>query len=212
VIRGIIADPGNDGLTIKSIINQLTEQIQRLTLEKKTEKKIRTAIVNQGYFLEPAIVTGSSNIFDFKTRSKLQITPDFGYVVYGFQKNFTSFTPYLGFQINFRTLDKNIPWGIYPNKTIWHRLSFMTGWTLAGVAKQGKRENFFSSSSLLTGLGFKLTNAIKLTGGTMWFYGDDPNPLVDNRKLRMTPYAGISVDLDVKEFLNDFTSLIPNVK
>ena len=212
VIKGLIADAANERQTISRIMALLTVQVQLLMAEKKKEKEIRTAIVKAGYFLEPTIITGSSNIFDFKTRSKLQITPDFGYVVYGFQKGFTSFTPYLGFQINFRTLDKNIPWGVYPNKTLWHRLSFMTGWTLAGVAKQGKRENFFTSSSLLTGLGFKLTNAIKLTGGAMWFYGDDPNPLIDNRRLRMTPYAGLSVDLDVKEFLNDFTSLIPNLK
>src|SRR5690606_18623140 len=130
-------------------------------------------------------------------------------VGYGFQKGFNGLTPYLGFQIEFRYFDKNIPFKLIPNKTIWHRLSFNTGITLASLKKDGQREDFFKDKSLLMGLGFRLTNALRLTGGTILFNREDPNPLIDNKQLGVTPFVGLSIDLSLKQLLNDMSSLIP---
>lgn len=212
ILQSRLNDPGNDLQHFEDFILQLTNQQLYLKSIIKEYKVIKDSISSKSYFFEPSVIGGGTVIYDFKTRAKLQITPDFGYVAYGFQKGFTSFTPYLGFHINFRAVDKNIPFKNYPNKTIFHHLSFMTGWTLAGVSRQNKRENFFSSNSLLSGLGYKLSNAIRLNAGAMWFYKNDPNPLIDNRKIACTIYTGISIDLDIKEFLQDFTSLKPNLK
>jgi hypothetical protein len=214
ILQAKLNDPTNNLQYFERLIFQLTQQQNYLTGIIKEYNVVKNFLRNnkQSYFFEPSVVSGGTIIYDFKTRAKLQITPDFGYVVYGFQKGFTSFTPYVGFHINLRAVDKNIPFRNYPNKTIWHHLSVMTGWTLAGVAQQNKRENFFSSNSLLSGVGYKLSNAIRLNAGAMWFYKNDPNPLLDNRKIACTIYSGISIDLDIKEFLNDFTSLKPNLK
>lgn len=214
ILQTRLNDQANNLQHFERLIFQLTQQQNYLTGIIKEYNVVKDFLRNnkQSYFFEPSVIAGGTIIYDFKTRAKLQITPDFGYVAYGFQKGFTSFTPYLGFHINFRAVDKNIPFQNYPNKTIWHHLSFMTGWTLAGLAQQNKRENFFSSNSLLSGLGYKLSNAIRLNAGAMWFYKNDPNPLLDNRKIACTVYTGISIDLDIKEFLQDFTSLKPNLK
>ena len=166
-------------------------------------------IISNDLFAKGDWVSSTSEIFTFETRAKFRITPDFGYVGYGFQEGFNGFTPYLGFQIEFRYFDKNIPFKLIPNKTIWHRLSFNTGITLASLKKDGQREDFFKDKSLLMGFGFRLSNALRLTGGTIIFNREDPNPLIDNKQLGVTPFVGLSIDLSLKQLLNDMSGLIP---
>lgn len=177
--------------------------------EEEKIKEIKSKIVENDLFIKSTSFSATSEIYSFETRAKFKITPDFGYVGYGFQKDFNGFTPYLGFQIEFRYFDKNIPFKLIPNKTIWHRLSFNTGITLASLKKDGQREDFFKDKSLLMGFGFRLSNALRLTGGTMLFNKEDPNPLVDNKQIGVTPFVGLSIDLSLKQLLNDMSSLIP---
>ncbi len=177
--------------------------------EEDKLKEIKSKIIENDLFKKSTSFSATSEIFSFETRAKFRITPDFGYVGYGFQKDFNGITPYLGFQIEFRYFDKNIPFKLIPNKTIWHRLSFNTGITLASLKKDGQREDFFKDKSLLMGFGFRLSNALRLTGGTILFNREDPNPLIDNKKLGVTPFIGLSIDLSLKQFLNDMSGLIP---
>ncbi len=166
-------------------------------------------VVSNDLFVKGDWVSSTSEIFSFETRAKYRITPDFGYVGYGFQKAFNGFTPYLGFQIEFRYFDKSIPFKLIPNKTIWHRLSFNSAITLASLKKEGQREDLFKDKSLLMGFGFRLSNALRITGGTILFNQEDPNPLIDNKKLGVTPFIGLSIDLSLKQLLNDMSGLIP---
>lgn len=151
--------------------------------------------------------SSTTDVFDFEKRSKFQITPDFGWIWYGLQEDFNGFSPYLGFHINFRYINKNIPFSRLPNKTCLHYLSFMTAWSLASISEKGKRENFFDKSTLLTGIGLRLNNALRVTTGVNWFYKLDPNPTIETKSIAVTPYIGLSIDLDVKQFLNGFTDL-----
>ncbi|KYP16177.1 hypothetical protein [Flavihumibacter sp. CACIAM 22H1] len=190
-----------------------------LTAEKDIKEQyvqIEKTIIEKEKFFDPQIITGNSYVYNLETRSKFQLSPDFGYVVYGFQKGFTSFTPYLGFQVNFRSIDRDIPFSIfkglnkYPNKTFWHYLSFMTGWSLSKTSEANKREDFFESGSLLTGIGLRLTNSVKITCGNLWFYKLDARPEVKGRKLAITPFVSLSLDLSLKSLMNDITSLKPS--
>ncbi len=153
--------------------------------------------------------SSTTAVLDFEKRSKFQITPDFGWIWYGLQEDFNGFSPYLGFHINFRYINKNIPFSRLPNKTFadLHYWSFMTAWSLTSISEEGKRENFFANSTLLTGIGFRFCNALRATAGVNWFYKLDPNPTIETKSIAVTPYIGLSVDLDVKQFLNGFTDL-----
>jgi hypothetical protein len=155
-----------------------------------------------------SVTTTSLN---FDTRTTFSLTPDFGYVFYGFQKDFHGIAPYIGMQIEFRYFDKNVPFWLI-HKNILHYLSFTTGLTLLSLKKEGKREDFFSGKSLLAGIGFRLTNAIRITAGGILFNKENPNPYVDNKKLGITPFAGISIDLKIKSLVNDFSGLISTNK
>lgn len=210
IIRDNFVPVPNELITLQSLTNDISQNLKITKAIIETRNKISNSILDSKIYLEPTTVSGSSYIYNFETRSKLQITPDFGYVAYGFANGFSGFTPYVGFHINFRYIDKDIPFNLYPNKNIWHRLSFMTGWTLVSVSENGKRSDFFTKSSLLTGVGFRFTNAIRLTMGSMWFYRDDPNPIIEQKKLSTAFFTGLSIDLDIKKLLNGFDSLIPN--
>ena len=83
----------------------------------------------------------------------------------------------------------------------------MTAWSLTSISEEGKREDFFANSTFLTGIGFRINNALRVTAGVNWFYKLDPNPTIETKSIAVTPYIGLSVDLDVKQFLNGFTEL-----
>ncbi len=151
----------------------------------------------------------STTSLNFDTRTSFSITPDFGYIYYGYQGDFQGLAPYLGAQIEFRYFDKDIPFRLIQNKTWLHYLSFTTGLTLTSVGKEGKRDDFFSGKSLLAGLGFRLSNAIRITAGGIMYYKLDSNPVVDDKKLSITPFMGISIDLRLKSVIGDLTDLVP---
>jgi hypothetical protein len=200
---------------LPTLIKQMGDNKTHLSEIAKNTTLIRKAIIENGYFVEPVVIEGNSYIYSFETRNKLQISPDFGYTVYGFQKGFTGFTPYLGFHVNFRYIDKDIPFSIfkkfnrYPNKTVWHYLSFMTAWTLASIDKENKRENFFENGALMTGFGLRISHSVRIVGGNLWFYKQNPVSAIKDRKLAITPFVGLSLDLSLKSLMNDITSLKP---
>ncbi|MFT3681038.1 MAG: hypothetical protein QM791_12240 [Ferruginibacter sp.] len=163
-------------------------------------------------FIFGQTLSSTSAVLDFDTRTGYTITPDFGYVYYGFQKDFGSMTPYVGFQLEFRYFDKNIPFNLIRPKSLFHYLSFTAGLTLTSLKRDGRREDFFSGKSLLTGIGIRLTSATRITTGVIWFNREDINPLIDRKRLTVTPFAGLSIDLKLKSILNDFYSLIPTKK
>lgn len=191
--------------TLNEISNTLTEKC-------KQKSKIEQAIFKQ-YFYAPYSLEINTLVYNFKTRAATRIIPDFGLIVYGFDrsgyhKDFTGFSPVLGFRINLRPIDKNIPWKVYPDKTIWHYLAVTSGWTLASVAEKGEREDLFKSSSFYTGLGVKLySHAIVLNAGALFFNKIDPNPVSNNKEIAATGYIGISVDLELKSFFNGLGDL-----
>ena len=178
-------------------------------LKAKIKEVIRTYKPARGedIFIFGQSLSASTTSLSFDTRTAFAVTPDFGYVYYGFQDKFYGIAPYIGLQIEFRYFDKNVPFWLIRNKSILHYLSFTTGITLASLKREGKREDFFSGKSLLAGLGIRLSNAIRFTFGGIVFNKEDPNPYIDNKKLGITPFAGLSIDLKLKSLLNDFTGL-----
>jgi hypothetical protein len=177
-------------------------------LEAMTEqRKVISNVLNLDYAV-PSMVTGTTQIYNFDTRSSFRMIPDFGLVWYGFQDGFSDVTPYFGVQFNVRQSKKNIPWRHYPNKTFWHHVSFTLGYTTKSMAAEGERDDFFNKASLILGAGYRLTDELRITGGALCFYGKDPNPAIDDRVLRATPYLGLSVDLDIAKYLNDLAKIL----
>jgi hypothetical protein len=139
----------------------------------------------------------------------MAITPVFGYAFYGFQKGFSGFTPYLGFQVNFQGMNRNDPFNQIKRKTIWQRTCFTTAWTLTSVQEVNKRDDLFDKSSLITALGYKLSHVMMLNAGVLWFKKENPNVLITDKSVAATPVLSLSLNLEIEKLLNGFTKLIP---
>lgn len=157
---------------------------------------------------------GSSSVLSLVSESKLRIIPDFGFILLfdrrePFSKSFgpKDLSPYLGFNIGFRAIDKNIPWRMIRHKSLRHHLSFMSGLTLKSLEVTGRREDFFGKTNLLVGLGYRLNNYLRITTGSVLFKAVDPNPFSDNRPVRASPFVGISLDVELKELFGGISTL-----
>ncbi len=157
---------------------------------------------------------GSSSILNLVSESKLRIMPDFGFIAIfdrqePFSKSFgpKDLSPYLGFNIGFRAMDKNIPWRMIQHKSLRHHLSFMSGLTLKSLAITNQREDFFGKTSLLIGLGYRLNNYLRITAGSVLFKEVDPNPLSDSRPVTASAFIGVSLDLDLKDLFGGISAL-----
>jgi hypothetical protein len=95
----------------------------------------------------------------------------------------------------------------------------MLGWSLVSIdsdslrgAEKDSVSSFFSKGkgTLLTGLGFRLNGAIRVTAGYMWYFNfsrSPTNPLIYDRRRFAWPYLGISLDLNLKDLLSGITDI-----
>lgn len=211
----------NDSI-VNSSINLL--QYLRTTLRmlsdsldpvQKKRDAIETQIFNQA--LSQLTTLGTSTfIYNFETRNKLTITPDFGVVtsmVGGGKNNPYPFVPYLGFHINLRPINRDVKFYSYNHK--WsHLFSIMFGYSMVPISTGPKLSKniladslsgfFKDNSTLLTGIGFRLGNVIRITGGSMWHFKTTANDasVYDNRKLKSWLFLGLSLDLSFKDLFN----------
>ncbi len=187
---------------IKKVNEALAHTLKLLEKINDTRKVIIQTITSQ-FFNVPVSINATTSVFNAIARGKARIIPDFGLAAYGFQEDFTGFTPYLGVHFNFVPIDKSIPWRKYPKKNIKHYTSAMLGWTLAGLSEEGKREDLFNNQSFLLGVGIKpYSHVIQITGGVILFNRINENPVISNKDLTATPFVGISIDAELKDLLD----------
>jgi hypothetical protein len=140
----------------------------------------------------------------------MYILPAFGYAIYGFQKNFTNFTPYIALVVSLAPADDKIGFRDLKGKTVWQRLTFITGVTLAPLQEPTKRDDLFKNgSNLIVGFGYKFSHIISINAGALVFKKEDPNPFITTKKVTATPYVSFSLNLKLKTLWDGFTNLIP---
>jgi hypothetical protein len=165
---------------------------------------------------------GNTYVSSFETRSKLSIAPDFG-IVTTLGKDGSNpypFVPYLGFHINLRPINRDITFWSYHHKPL-HHWSILFGWSLVSIDNGPKQlagadsvASFFSKGkgTLLTGVGFRLGNVVRITGGGMWYFKYQPSAVntnfYDQRRLKYWPFIGVSLDLSIKDLLNGISDVL----
>lgn len=204
--------------SIEELLTDLTSATQSLRLTKQNIVKLldsKNKLLDEfrfkfGIVGARAIANGSTSSLNMISEAKFRIVPDFGFIgifkgtnIYSFQ----DFTPYLGFQIGLRPIDKDIPFHLIRNKSILHRLSFMSGVTLTSIKIEDKREDFFAGRSLITGIGIRLTNSFRLTSGMVWFRTVNTNPLINSRPLGFSPFIGLSIDLELQSLFGGIAQI-----
>jgi hypothetical protein len=222
---------GDKGVALQTVIDTLLESKLQLESIIKTRKKIDATLLDAHSFIfhrkkgdkdkeksadfSGASVIGGDSYLDFETRNKALLTPDFGIVTSSFfsQGKYLDYgiVPYLGFHLNFMAVDKDLNFSSY--KKDWkQRFSVMVGWSLVSMKnKDSTYSNFFAKSSLLTGVGFRLNNVIRITTGAQWLFKTKDSHNNPARILQPIPFIGISFDLNIKQYLNGFTDILSGI-
>jgi len=193
--------------TIALRLQKMGELLKRLgILETKRNDFYADSLL---MYKSSALGQGTTEVFDFVSTNKFRIVPDFGFIgiFKGSGVAFQDLSPYLGFHINFRSIDKSIAMKYVRYKTWRHYFSFMAGITLRSMKIEGKREDFFGNNNLITGLGFRCNNYLRFTGGLVWFRTIDKNPLSTDKPLGFSPFAGISLDLELQDLFGGIAKL-----
>jgi hypothetical protein len=119
---------------------------------------------------------------------------------------------YLGANIYFRPINTDVSLSSLRAEGMlsWrHRLSLTLGTTLESIEKPGERKGIIGSNALVVGVGWRLTDVIRISAGALVFEEENPNPLVTNdTSLAVSPYVGLSFDVDIaKQFGKVFNGL-----
>jgi hypothetical protein len=194
--------------------NQMKEIIM---LKEKSENKIISSYFDSLSFIQPLMI-GGNTFLNFETRSNALLSPDFGIITSSITSKGKQLDyyiiPYLGFHINFMPLDRDIPFSSY--KKNWKQsFSLMVGWSLTSIKKDSTSiyENFFEKSTLLTGMGYRLSHTLRLNAGCQWLFktNTDVNNINLGKKLLAYPYVGLSIDLNIKKYLNGFAEILTSI-
>lgn len=202
---------------IDTWIAQLKQSKEAIEAMAKQRKKIENLILDNVFANKKFIYTeilGGNTYMNFETRNKVLLTPDFGVVIpFGGASSPLEYKimPYLGFNINLMAVDKDIPFKSYIKHPLQY-FSLMVGWSLVNVNREEEHASFFEKSSLLTGIGFRFNNVIRLTAGGQWIFklGNDNNNN-PTRKLQAIPFVGLSFDLNIKQYLNGFGDILSGI-
>jgi len=151
------------------------------------------------------VIVNGGSIADFKTNNSWYVSLDAG-LVWGSQ--IEKVVPYAGANIYFRPVNRDTP--LRQRDSFGRRFSMTIGLTVSSIADDNKatRDDLFGNQSLLFGAGYRLTDAVRISGGALIFERQDPNPLISHKRLGTVPYIAMSFDVDVaKSFLG---KIFPN--
>lgn len=198
--------------------SQLVKSLEDPSIVTYGEKKIPVVAFERTFILYNSTTKG----FKLETRVKGVLQPDFGLIFYGFggsgavdiAKGFSGVTPYVGLNYLFRPFDGDIRLRQLPKNHVrwWQRLSVHGGLTLLSLSKDRYRENLFNSFNVMLGGGFRLSSTLKIVSGVVLYKRANDNPLYSGTSVNAIGYAGLSIDLRVRDVLGDVGKLLSGSK
>ena len=200
VAAGVAADELN-GLTglISSSVGGFQEIQGELAFIKKSlesrKEKIDTYISHLGDQFRTDVVVNGTSVGDLNTRHGWYVSGDVGLA---WATDLDEVFSYLGTNIYFRPVNKNAP---LKGLQFFRRFSIMIGLTLQDLKKSGQRENVIGSRMLVVGAGLRFTSSMRVTGGALVFKEPDPNPLIRDANLALSPFISLSFDWNVASTL-----------
>lgn len=117
---------------------------------------------------------------------------------------------YAGTNIYFRPINKKA--NLRYKGTFLHRFALTVGITTT-VTDESRRatdlratpdDDDESSNSLLLGGGIRVTPSIRVGAGVLVFKESDPNPLIDQTSVAVTPYVAFTADINVAQLFKSF--------
>ena len=193
---------------IEVVIKNLKNLI--LILNKNKDKLNKIIQIHNGFTKNYTTdyLYANTLISTISSESTRLITPDFG-LVFAFENGQIGFfRPFLGANINFGPVNKDIRTSFMTKETPpgqyrlgrWLRqnTSLMLGVTLGSISKENVRDDLFNGVNLLTGLSVRFNRITRFSGGFLWYNSINPNPTVSDKKISNLGYLSISFDIDLK--------------
>lgn len=195
--------------SLKAFQNQLisfSKKIARYKVNRRTE--IMAPVILE------SISTYTGGHTTLETKGKFTVRPDFGVglvsnslATNSFSQNFTTAIPFMGVRFNFRPLDPNVPYSSIPYRTFCHRSSINIAFSLTSIGDEETRFDLYKNTSFLMGYGFRLSNALNLNAGAVFFNRANPDPLISDREFTALPYVGLSIDFEILEVFKDIADV-----
>lgn len=108
----------------------------------------------------------------------------------------TDLATYVGVNMYFAPVDKDIP--LRDDDGILRRMSLTFGYSINPIQDDSSSlEGILNKNALITGLGFRITDYLRITPGIVILKQKHKNPFVDNSYPVVSPFIGASIDVDM---------------
>lgn len=186
---------------------------QQLTKFRSNTKSLADLFVEQFESTHSGIFLNLNTEANFIARAEGLITADLGFAFQFSEEYGNKIVPYFGANFNFTSINRQKKycfWDFKKNE-IWQGwrwikpFSFTTGLTFGNDHGEDLREGFFPGTSLnlITGLGIRVTDFVRINGGLISYRSRTNNILANEMRYNSDVYLSISLDLDIERFLGN---------
>lgn len=181
----------------EDIIDGIHHRLLRLRTELTVREKRIADIVNQIGVLAKidAYVMGDSG-GEFKTRTTWHLNPDIGLA---YAPDLKEVFPYFGVNIYFRPVNKEVP--LNQKGGFGRRFAAVIGITTSSIELEDQRKGLLGKKALIIGAGFRITDALRISAGSLLFRKIDPDPSISETRFSTSLFISISIDWDIKSTL-----------
>jgi hypothetical protein len=198
---------------VKNLLDKLKTNFGNINDFNDVNLKLDIAYANATFDFKGAfpltITVPGKTTADFVTRGEWYITADLGFAFVKLHPT-NSLKPYLGVNFNLFPINRQADYSIahaissgHPSD-ILKGISIVTGLSVTGFGSTDKYNDLFGNTSLLTGIGIRITDGVRITYGRFWAYQKSVNPLLNNTRLITDPYISLSLDWDLRSWLKSF--------
>ena len=181
----------------EDIIDGIHHRLLRLRTELTVREKRIADLANQIAVLAKsyAYVMGDSG-GEFKTRATWHLNPDIGL---SYAPVLKEVLPYFGVNIYFRPVNKEVP--LNQKGGFGRRFAAVIGITTSSIELENQRKGLLGKKALMIGAGYRITDAIRISTGSLVFHEINPNPLISEKRFSTSLFISLSIDWDIKSTL-----------
>jgi len=185
------------------------------------------SIILKPHVAEATWITGTSKTFDIDTKTASVLSTDLGVstILVRDANNQYQTIPrlFVGVNFFFRPVDRNIG-SFYAIKrkdinykknylvtrpSIWYHLNLSVALTIGGALNTPGFSNLITNNlSVEVGPSYRFLQAFRISAGIALLNRNNVNPVIENNKLYLGPYASLSVDLAFAKAAKIITDLI----
>jgi hypothetical protein len=147
-----------------------------------------------------------TSVATFETRQRAYVSADIGLgTAWELKESFG----YAGVNFYTRPINKNATLDWRVGELDWWRKRFsgVIGVTVQNVERANEYKGVMAGRALVTAVGFRVLEGVRISVGGIVVRKFE-NPLVDESKVRMSPFVSFSIDWDVRSALGQFNTLI----